>query len=99
MKRSPLKRRTPLRSKRSDTLWRDARDAALERDQWDCRAEAHGLDGECEAPLDVHHVRPRSQGGTHDLSNLVCLCRSHHRWVHAHPAVAYRLGLLQRGAA
>ena len=106
MKRSPIKRRTPLkghswrrRATLADALWRDARDAALERDQWDCQAPARGLEGECEFPLDVHHLKRRSQGGTHELSNLLCLCRTHHRYVHAHPAVAYRLGLLVRRAA
>jgi hypothetical protein len=32
--------------------------------------------------LEVHHVMPRSQGGTHDADNLVTLC-----WYHHHVAV------------
>jgi hypothetical protein len=28
--------------------------------------------------LDVHHIVPRSQGGTNDLWNLVVLCSGHH---------------------
>lgn len=27
-------------------------------------------------------MRYRRNGGTHELSNLVCLCRFHHRYVH-----------------
>lgn len=40
---------------------------------------------ECEVPkcsisrsLHVHHIRPRSEGGSNDLSNLIVLCRNHH---------------------
>ena len=43
----------------------------------------------CEVPdcrnrllLDIHHVRPRSAGGTHDPEGLVCICDGHHRAVH-----------------
>lgn len=32
----------------------------------------------CEGPLEVHHIEFRSQGGGHDLNNLILLCRSHH---------------------
>lgn len=107
MKRSPMpQRRTPLkghtwrrRKTLADALWCDARDEVLERDQWDCQGAARGLVHDCDFPLDVHHVKPRSQGGTHELSNLICLCRPAHRWVHEHPAESYRMGLLVRSAA
>jgi 5-methylcytosine-specific restriction endonuclease McrA len=29
--------------------------------------------------LDVHHIIPRAKGGTHELSNLISLCRKCHR--------------------
>ncbi len=32
--------------------------------------------------LDVHHVRPRADGGNHDPDNLVCLCGAHHAAIH-----------------
>ena len=32
--------------------------------------------------LDVHHVLPRSQGGTNTTKNLITLCRGHHRLLH-----------------
>ena len=38
--------------------------------------------------IEVHHVVYRSRRGTHDTSNLVCLCGECHRRVHA-----ARLGL------
>lgn len=47
-----------------------------------------------------HHRRPRSHPwpGLHGAANLVLLCGSGttgcHGWVHAHPAEAYRYGLL-----
>jgi hypothetical protein len=32
--------------------------------------------------LDVHHIRFRSQGGGHELWNLILLCSGHHQQVH-----------------
>jgi hypothetical protein len=32
--------------------------------------------------VDVHHVDPRNEGGTHDPERLVVLCAAHHRAVH-----------------
>lgn len=34
--------------------------------------------------LDVHHIRPRSEGGGNGLENLTTLCSAHHRMEHAH---------------
>ncbi|MBK7380497.1 MAG: HNH endonuclease [Ignavibacteriales bacterium] len=28
--------------------------------------------------LTAHHIKPRSEGGSHDLRNLVCLCNNCH---------------------
>ncbi len=36
----------------------------------------------CRLWLDVHHLRSRATGGTHDEDNLVTLCPLHHRLVH-----------------
>lgn len=40
---------------------------------------------ECEVPkcdisrsLHIHHIKPRSEGGSNDLKNLIVLCRNHH---------------------
>jgi Domain of unknown function (DUF222) len=31
---------------------------------------------------DIHHMKHREQGGTHELENLVEMCRFHHRYAH-----------------
>jgi Domain of unknown function (DUF222)/HNH endonuclease len=39
----------------------------------------------CDRPArwtDIHHIRERTNGGAHQLQNLVALCRFHHRYVH-----------------
>jgi len=41
-------------------------------------------------PLELHHRRYRSRGGTHTASNLVALCgwgnhTGHHGWAHTDP--------------
>ncbi|MEQ9318176.1 MAG: HNH endonuclease, partial [Polyangiaceae bacterium] len=33
--------------------------------------------------VDLHHVTPRSEGGTHDPDQLATLCGAHHRAAHA----------------
>jgi hypothetical protein len=45
--------------------------------------------GSCAVPgcrnsryLDIHHIRPRSEGGDNDSNNLIALCGAHHRAVH-----------------
>ena len=32
--------------------------------------------------VDVHHLRPRSEGGSDDVENLVTLCVAHHHAIH-----------------
>ena len=35
-------------------------------------------------PVDeVHHIKPLSEGGTHDQENLIALCKSCHAKIHA----------------
>lgn len=34
--------------------------------------------------LEIHHVIPRSQGGSNDPDNCICLCSAHHALVHKH---------------
>jgi 5-methylcytosine-specific restriction endonuclease McrA len=33
--------------------------------------------------LEVHHLRPVSEGGAHTLENLITLCGIHHDWIHS----------------
>lgn len=37
---------------------------------------------QCSVYVDVHHIRLRSEGGTHDPEHMVVLCAAHHRAVH-----------------
>ena len=52
------------------------------------RRALHLRDRGCRFPgctnrrVDGHHVIPWSEGGATKLTNLVSLCRSHHRFVH-----------------
>ena len=34
-------------------------------------------------PEEIHHKKPLSEGGTHDRSNLIALCKSCHSTIHA----------------
>jgi hypothetical protein len=36
----------------------------------------------CATYVDLHHLKPRAEGGQHDDDNLVVLCGAHHRAVH-----------------
>jgi Domain of unknown function (DUF222)/HNH endonuclease len=41
--------------------------------------------GNCSRPArwcQIHHIRERDNGGTHELSNLVLICTYHHRQIH-----------------
>jgi hypothetical protein len=52
--------------------------AVLRRDERRCRVAG------CRNAtfLDLHHIRPRSEGGSHSADNLVTLCSAHHRALH-----------------
>lgn len=55
----------------------------LWRDHHQCRA-CHGKSGD--PILTVHHIRPRSDGGSDRPANLITLCKTcHHRHHHEHP--------------
>jgi 5-methylcytosine-specific restriction endonuclease McrA len=102
MKRGgPLRRRTPLkrsefrRSGGGSGPTRKVRQEVIERDEV-CRAAVLVPSVRCGGGPHVHHVLPRSQGGGHDLSNLLLVCTVHHGWIHANPARSYTLGLLLR---
>lgn len=74
--------------------WEKARMRALVRDDFYCQAHQLGL---CDEPctenrlrfLHVHHVEERQAGGTHDLANLLTLCRTHHIKLHPHMLYEY----------
>lgn len=76
--------------------WDKARMRALVRDDFTCQFHKLGLPetegcshGHPETRLrflHVHHKQERQAGGTHDLDNLVTICRTHHVFIHPHMA-------------
>jgi len=54
------------------------RRTVLHRDKLRCQVPGC----RCRLWLDVHHVLPWSEGGTHDADNLITLCWLHHRLLH-----------------
>ncbi|WP_317105294.1 HNH endonuclease [Chroococcidiopsis sp. SAG 2025] len=52
--------------------WREIRQKILQRDNRQCQVCGKEYSGQ------VHHILPRSQGGTNDLANLITLCGKCH---------------------
>ena len=53
------------------------------RDQSQCaHVDARGNRCRQRRHLHIHHIIPRSRGGTHDPSDLITLCSGHHRMEH-----------------
>lgn len=72
-----------------------ARMRCFVRDEFTCQFQALGLpeiEGICDCAnpqtklryLQCHHKKQRLHGGTHDLENLVTVCKSHHEQIHPH---------------
>lgn len=107
MRRTPLKRKTPLRGasalRRSPMKQTRSKKLAVPKEVYSevvlrdggCVARRLVPDIACYGRLDPHHVLRRSQGGLDTADNLVTLCRAHHDWVHANPARARQLHLLK----
>lgn len=101
MRRTPLKRRTPLRAKPVSAVKRSLR--------WDAKREAwdrqHGLCALCWKALpdresrwwDGHEPLTRARGGNPlDATQVVALHRRCHDWCHAHEKDATARGLMRR---
>ena len=91
--------RTKLRAKSAkrvaqDRAYKPIHDAAMERDGFRCQAPPDVPHG---GSLVVHHIVPVGRDGTlrNDIDNLVLICATAHAWVHDHPFLATRLGLLK----
>jgi hypothetical protein len=96
VKRAPLHRRTPLRSRRgASASWRRARQATESRAGGRCEVDAPGC---TRRGVHAHHVIMRSHGGPDDPSNLVWVCAHCHDRIHGNPAWAYAAGWLRRAA-
>jgi len=64
--------------RRHSTVPSSVRAAVMERDGHRCRAEGCSSTGF----LEVHHVVPRSEGGSNKPENLITLCSRCHRFAH-----------------
>jgi 5-methylcytosine-specific restriction endonuclease McrA len=110
VKRSSMNRATPgaiawARKKRKRINPQSAR-GAVEAQTWRDRRDAHLAQNptciltgvsECWGRLTVHHITPRSMGGTHnDTSELVTACAGHHAYIEENRQWARSRGLLKR---
>jgi 5-methylcytosine-specific restriction protein A len=68
-------RRDPATRKRYSHEWRRIRNWYISQHPLCERCDAAGR---ITPAQEVHHIRPLSQGGTHDESNLMALCSSCH---------------------
>ena len=69
-------RRAIKMTREEQEIWRATRAAVLERDNYTCyRCEKCSKNGR---GLSAHHLVPRSQDGSNDMSNLITLCHSCH---------------------
>lgn len=72
--------RQRCRRRLSNNSWGKQRMRVLVRDNFRCQAEGCRVD--YLSQLTVHHIVPKSAGGSDNLSNLVTLCRRHHEALH-----------------
>jgi len=59
------------------TSWKTANTLTLMRD--DCHCRVCGEHYQRDNPIEVHHIIPQKDGGTHNLKNLITLCERHHK--------------------
>jgi len=95
MKRTPLKRRTPLRARgrrgaADAAALEKARPLVWTRDGGRCQRCGGALHP---ARWDCHHIGRRRAG--HAIDNLLALCRRCHRWIHEHPTESREAGFLR----
>ena len=65
--------------------WKAIRRKIIERDKKQCQGC-----GKQTEKLQVHHIKPRGQGGTNELSNLIALCGRCHMTISPVPPFALR---------
>lgn len=74
-KRYEKYQRDPATKKRYGRSWKRIRDRYVALHPLCEQCEKHGKMTPTE---EVHHIKPLSQGGTHDFNNLMSLCTSCH---------------------
>ena len=70
---------------RTNELWHTTRERVIKRDKGQCKGC-----GRQTTKAQVHHIKPRRQGGSNRLSNLVTLCGGCHMTISPVPAFALR---------
>jgi hypothetical protein len=91
--RSPIVRRTPLKSRVKPAVPQNVLKALAARSGGWCEAQLPGCLGRATDPC---HRVGRAQGGGDALSGLWHGCRRCHEWCHARVAEACDLGLMLR---
>lgn len=81
------------RRKTKNRIPEEIKEAIRERSDYICEAMIPEAGCEWKA-TDMHHRQMRSQGGQHEVVNLVHICRACHRYTHLHPAISYTAGFL-----
>ncbi len=85
-------RQQSAKARATEAILREARFRVFKRDNWQCRI---ALSPDCTGRAEeVHHVRSRAQGGSHEDENLISACMFCHRWCHTHPALAREAGVI-----
>jgi hypothetical protein len=94
VKRSPIKRKTPLRARKADPPELiKAKEIVRQRSGGRCEGRIPSI---CIGrAAEVHHVKSRARGGDHDPSNLKDLCTPCHRFVTENLRSATEMGLLK----
>lgn len=64
--------------------WDERRRVVYQRDEYQCQNCGRRGGAAGNAELHCHHIVPKSKGGSHDMNNLVTLCRDCHNQVHDH---------------
>lgn len=72
--------RDPAVRRRYRRAWKRIRDRYVSQQPFCEQCYEKGILVETE---EIHHKKPLSQGGTHDTSNLIALCKECHARIHA----------------
>lgn len=74
--------------------WDQRRKAVYQRDGYQCQncGSAGGPKGNTE--LHAHHIVPKAQGGTHQKSNLITVCKNCHNSIHGNKPAPTANGVL-----
>ena len=99
MKRSELKRTSPLRAKpkKPNAAYVEAKREIVERSEGRCEAR---VDGVCTTYAQhAHHKRRQSQGGPDSAANLLAVCFDCHEWIHRNTSAAITHGFLIASAS